>query len=70
MPSYVKETQDFLQKLEKVKNIPEKSLLVTLDVKPLYTNIPNNEGTKAIRDFYEKYIHTKNSFCKSCFNFL
>ena len=36
IPSYVKDTQDFLKKLKKVKDIPQESLLVTLDVKSLY----------------------------------
>ena len=36
------DTQYFLKKLEKVKDIPQESLLVTLDVKSLYANIPNN----------------------------
>ena len=54
IPSYVKDTQDFLKKLEKVKDIPLESLLVTLDVKSLYTNIPNNEGIKAVKESYEK----------------
>ena len=47
--SYVRDTIDFLQKLDKVKNIPNDCLLVTLDVKSLYTNIANNEITKAVR---------------------
>ena len=55
IPSYVKETQDFLKKLEKVKVIPQESLLVTLEVKSLYTNIQNNEGIKAVKESYEKY---------------
>ena len=55
IPSYIKDTQDFLKKLEKVKDIPLESLLVTLDVKSLYTNIPNNEGIKAVKESYEKY---------------
>ena len=38
---------DFLQKLDKVKNIPNNSLLLTLYVKSLRTNIPNNEDIKA-----------------------
>ena len=54
-PSYVKDTQNFLRKLEKVKDIPQESLLVTLDVKSLYTNIPNNESIKAVKESYEKY---------------
>ena len=48
--SYVRDTTDFLQKLNKVKNIPNNFLLVTLDVKSLYTNIPNNESIKAVRE--------------------
>ena len=28
---------------------------MTVDVKPLYTNIPNNEGIKAVKESYEKY---------------
>ena len=54
-PSYVKDTQDFLKKLEKVKDILQESLPVTLEVKSLYTNIPNNEGKKVVKESYEKY---------------
>ena len=53
--SYVKNTQDFLKILEKVKDIPQESLLVTLDVKSLSVNNPNNEGIKAVKEPYEKY---------------
>ena len=53
--SYVKDAQDFLKKLEKVKDIPQGSLLVTLDVKSLYANIPNNEGITAVNESYDKY---------------
>ena len=55
IPSYVKDTQNFFKKLEKVKDIPQESLLVTLDVKSLYTNIPNNEGIKEVKESFEKY---------------
>ena len=55
IPSYVKDTQNFFKKLEKVKDIPQESLLVTLDIKSLYTNIPNNEGIKAVKESFEKY---------------
>ena len=33
----------------------KESLLVTVDVKSLYTNIPNNEGIKAVREAYDKH---------------
>ena len=55
IPSYGKDTQDFLNKLEKVKDIPQESLLATLDVKSLYTSITNNEDIKAVKEPYEKY---------------
>ena len=53
IPSCVGDTTDFLQKLDKVKNIPNDCLLVTLDVKSSHTNIPNNEGIKAVREAYD-----------------
>ena len=69
IPSYVKGTQDFLEKLEKVKHVPQESLLITLDVKSLYTNIVNNEGIKAVEEFYEKYKE-KTASTKVIINFL
>ena len=39
IPSYVRDTKDFLIKLNDVRHIPKESLLVTLDVQSLYTNI-------------------------------
>ena len=60
IPSYVRGSTDFLQKLDKVKNIPNDFLLVTLDVKSLYTNIPNNEGIKAVREAYDIHPNKKH----------
>ena len=42
LPSFVKDTNDFLNKLLTIGNLPANSLLVTLDVSSLYTNIPHN----------------------------
>ena len=42
-------------KLNDNRNKPKESLLVTLDVKSLYTNIPNNEVIKAVRESYNKH---------------
>jgi hypothetical protein len=47
--SYVRDTTDFLTKLEHIKNLPQDTLLCTIDVSSLYTNIPNNEGIRACR---------------------
>ena len=68
IPSYVKNTKDFLKKLDKVKGIPQESLLVTLDVKSLATNIANNRGLKAVKESYEKY-KKKNGIYESYYNF-
>ena len=40
--SHVKDTQDFLEKLEKAKDISQESPVGTLHVKSLYINISNN----------------------------
>ena len=47
LKSYIKDTTDFLNKLEKINRVPEGALLVTMDVTSLYTNIPHNEGINA-----------------------
>ena len=43
------------KKIEKVRRVPQESLLVTLNVKSIYTNIANNEGIKTVEESYEKY---------------
>ena len=45
--SYIQDTTDFINKTKDI-NVPKGSLLVTMDVKSLYTNIPNNEGMNAV----------------------
>ena len=47
--SYIKNTTDFLCKLKSIGQVPAGSLLLTLDVRALYTNIPHNEGIEACR---------------------
>ena len=44
LPSYVKHTTDFRNKLENVKDKSKDPILVILDVNTLYTNIPSHEG--------------------------
>ena len=46
LPSYIKDTSDFITKLEALDPLPEESLLVTFDVHSLYTNIPIEEGLR------------------------
>ena len=47
LPSFVEDTNDFLNKLLTIGNLPANSLLVTLGVSSLYTNIPHKEGVKS-----------------------
>ena len=52
-PSFIRDTKHFLQKIEslKEKGLPSNSILVTMDVSSLYTNIDHEEGANAC---YEK----------------
>ena len=49
LPSYIKNTTHFLNKLKEIGELPSNAILVTLDVSSLYTNIPTNEGIEACR---------------------
>ena len=51
-PSYLKDDNDFLRKIDnlnKTQTIPPNAILVTWDVKSLYTNIPHKEGLDALQ---------------------
>ena len=45
---YVKDSTDFIKKINNLGKIPKNSILVTMDVHSLYTNIPHNEAIKAV----------------------
>ena len=47
IPSYIKDTTDFLRKLQTLPTLPQGTLLITMDVCSLYTNIPHDEGIRA-----------------------
>lgn len=53
--SYLRNTTDFLRKLSTLEMLPPGSILVTLDVSSLYTNIPHNEGVAACREALETH---------------
>ena len=48
-PTFLEDTPDFLRHIEDIntKGLPPNSLLVTIDVIGLFTNIPNKEGVDA-----------------------
>ena len=47
--SYIKDSNDFINKIRDISSIPEGSLLVTADVVGLYPNIPNELGLEALK---------------------
>ena len=51
--SYVQDTTDFINKVEG-QILSEESIIGTLDVTSLYTNIPNKEGISCIKEILDK----------------
>ena len=47
LDSHIKDTTDFIHRIESIL-IPDNCILVTFDVTSLYTNIPNDEGIRAV----------------------
>ena len=58
LPSYIKDTTHFLQKLHSLPELPNNCLLVTLDVSSLSTNIPHKEGIHTCRKALESHTNT------------
>ena len=52
--SYLKDTTDFLNFIEKTK-LPKSTILVSMDVTSLYTNIPQEEGITTVCEAYEEF---------------
>ena len=55
--SYIKDTNDFLTKIRDLKDFSPKSILVTMDVSSLYTNIDQSEGAEACFESLEQRSH-------------
>ena len=55
-PSYIKNTYDFLDKVLDTK-LSSHSLLITLDVESMYTNINHDEGLKAVKNAFSDLAH-------------
>ena len=52
--SYLKDTTDFINFLESTE-VPENTILVSMDVTSLYTNIPQEEGITTVCNAYERF---------------
>ena len=48
LKSYFKDSTDFIRKINSMEKIPDNSILVTMDVRSLYTSIPNKERIEAV----------------------
>ena len=86
IPSYVKDTNDFINKINAVKSVPKNSYLITMDVRSLYTNIPKAGGISAVKRAFDNYskkttatkvittflalILTLNNFVFDCIHYL
>ena len=56
--SYIKDTTDFINFVEK-RIIPQDTILVSMDVTSLYTNIPQEKGIQTVCSSYENF-HNNN----------
>ena len=57
LPAYLKDTTQFINKISEIP-VEQNTWLVTVDVKSLYTNIPNDEGIQAC---YEAWRARENT---------
>ena len=53
LPSFMKDTTDYLQKLAALNPLPPNTTLVTMDVTSLYTNISHSDCIKACKEIRE-----------------
>ena len=52
--SYIRDSQQFLEKIKTIGSVPENSILVIADVLGLYPNIPHQAGLKALNEALER----------------
>ena len=52
--SYIKDTNDFLRKLQDLPKLPDDVILCTVDVVGLYPNIPNEKGLLFLKKALDK----------------
>lgn len=62
IPFLLQDTTAFLRLINANKTCLPETLLVSLDVTSLYTNIPHEEGATWVSDFYEETLHAWQNF--------
>ena len=50
LPSFIQDTTDYLKKMESLNPLPSNTILASMDVSSLYTNIPQDEGIAACEE--------------------
>jgi hypothetical protein len=50
----LKDTTDYLKKMESMNPLPSGAILVSMDVTSLYTNISHNDGIEACREAWDQ----------------
>ena len=61
LPSYIKDTTDFINKIRQLPQSSKDSFLVTMDVSSLYSNIPHKEGIEACQYFMKNGCKSEKS---------
>ena len=63
LPSFIKDTKDFLQQILNLEPLPDNAILVTADVVSLYTNIPQEEGISVLLEHMNQHVNLLPSDC-------
>ena len=54
--SYIRDTTDLINKIKHIKRIPHNAILVTMDVRSLYSNIKQHDGISALKKCLDNRI--------------
>ena len=55
--SYIRDTTDLLNKIKDLGELPKNSILVTMDVRSLYTNIKHEDGISALKKSLDRRVN-------------
>ena len=54
--SYIRDTTDLINKIKHIKRLPHNAILVTMDVRSLYSNIKHHDGISALKKCLDNRI--------------
>lgn len=57
LPAYIKDSTDLIEKCSAIHNLPEETLLLSLDISSLYTCIPHDGGLEALGFYLQDRTH-------------